>query len=80
MEELIQTLQSKIGLSPDQAQQTVQEVISYLKNKLPEPLQEPVAQFLTNPSSQILGDLDQKAGDLLGGLEGKLGGLFGSKD
>lgn len=63
MEELVQLVVEKTGISEDLAQKAVEVVLDYLKDKLPEPI--------AGRLDDILDGLD--AGDLMKGL----GGLFG---
>ena len=65
MEELVQLVAQKTGLSEEMAQKAVETVIGYLKDKLPAPI-----------SGQIDGLL---SGGETGGLAQSLGGLFGGK-
>ena len=64
MEELIQTVADKTGISPDQAKSAIETVIDHLKDKLPMGLGDKIESFLQNGSeSSSLGD------ELLGGLK-----------
>ncbi len=63
MNELVQQVCQKTGLSEDKAQQAVQTVIGYLKEKLPGPI-----------SGQI--DSALQGG---GGISGALGSVLGKK-
>jgi nucleoid DNA-binding protein len=64
MEELIQTVAEKTGISPDQARSAIEAVIDHLKDKLPMGLGDKIESFLQNGSeSSSLGD------ELLGGLK-----------
>ena len=51
MEEIIQTVADKTGLSPDQAKSAIIAVVDHLKDKLPWGLGEKVESFLNNGSS-----------------------------
>lgn len=64
MDELINKVAAKIGVSPDKAKQAVETVVSYLKSKLPGPV-----------AAQIDGVLSGGAS----GIAGKIGGLLGKK-
>lgn len=68
MDELVNTVAQKTGLSPDQARQAVEAVVGALKDKLPGPI-----------ASQIDGVLSGNAnpGDIAGQALGGLGGMFG---
>ena len=65
MDELVQLVTSKVGISETQAKQAVETVLGFLKDKLPEPI-----------AGQLDAVLD---GDVsgLGDLAGGLGKLFG---
>jgi len=64
MEELIQTVADKTGISPDQAKSAIEAIIDHLKDKLPMGLGDKIESFLQNGSeSSSLGD------ELLGGLK-----------
>lgn len=70
MDELVKMVADKVGISEAQAKQAVEMVLSFLKDKLPEPIAGQVDAVMEGDLSG-LGDL----GDLAGGL----GGLFGNK-
>jgi len=67
MDELVKLVSDKVGISEDQAQEAVQVVLSFLKDKLPEPIAGQI-------DAALKGDLSG-----LGDLAGGLGGLFGGK-
>jgi hypothetical protein len=67
MDELVELVAKKVGISKDQAQQAVEVVIGFLKDKLPEPL-----------AGQIESALEGDLGGL-GDVAGSLGGLFGKE-
>ncbi|HEY9002551.1 MAG TPA: hypothetical protein VIM89_14435 [Mucilaginibacter sp.] len=69
MEELIQTVADRTGISPDQAKSAIETIIDHLKDKLPMGLGDKIESFLQGGSSSL-------EGDLLGGLEDKVKGLF----
>jgi hypothetical protein len=72
VDELIKLVAGKVGISPEQAEQAVNTVLGFLKDKLPEP----IAGQLEN----IVGGGSGGAGGLdLGDVGGALGGLFGKK-
>lgn len=73
MDELVKMVADKVGISEAQAKQAVEMVLSFLKDKLPEPIAGQVDAVMKGDLSG-LGDL----GDL-GDLAGGLGGLFGNK-
>ncbi len=61
MDELIQQVAQKAGISQDQARQAVTVVINFLKERLPAPIAAQVDGILKNPG----------AAGALGGLLGK---------
>jgi len=69
MEELVQLVAQKTGISEDQAEMAVDTVIKYMKDKLPEPLAGQIDGFLEGEGST--GSMD----DITKGL----GGLLGKK-
>jgi len=75
MNELINIVVQRTGLSPEQSQQAVQAVLDFLKTKLPAPIATHLDALLSGGASD-LGGLETEVGDL---LKGKLGGLFGGK-
>lgn len=66
MDELIQLISTKTGLSEDQSRQAAQVAIDFVKEKLPEPIRGQVDAALS-------GDMSGLAGQ----AQGMLGGLFG---
>jgi uncharacterized protein (DUF2267 family) len=67
MDEVVKMVADKVGISEDQAQQAVEIVLSFLKDKLPGPIAGQI-------DAALKGDLSG-----LGDLAGGLGGLFGGK-
>ena len=63
MDELIKQITQKTGISEDQAKQAIQQVLDFIKQRLPAPI-----------ASQVDSVLKGGAPDL-----GALGGLFGKK-
>ncbi len=66
MDELVQVVSTKTGLSADQSRAAAQAVIDYLKSKLPAP---------------VAGQLDSvlKGGGSMGDMAKGLGGMLGRK-
>lgn len=86
MDELVNLVSSKTGISTDISRQAVTIVVGFLKDKLPPPI---AAQVDTVLSGQGVGDManqatsalgDQNAGGMADKAKGMLGGLFGHKD
>ena len=69
MDELINLVVQKTGISNEQARMAVDTVLDFLKSKLPAPMAGQVDSLLAG------GDVMTN----LGGLDGGLGGLFGKK-
>jgi uncharacterized protein (DUF2267 family) len=67
MDELINQVTQRAGISTDQAKAAVETVLGFLKDKLPAPV-----------AAQLDSVLGGKGPDL-GGLAGGLGGMFGRK-
>ena len=74
MEQLVQELSQKTGLSPEKSQEVVNVVVSHLKERLPEPFANALDSFL-NGSAAGSGNLMDEAKAMASGL----GGLFGKK-
>ncbi|WAS98743.1 hypothetical protein [Nannocystis punicea] len=72
MEELIQQIVSKTGISESNARSAIETVANFLKAKLPAPLAGQVDAALGSAGGAI-GNVD------LGNLGSSLGGLFGKK-
>jgi uncharacterized protein (DUF2267 family) len=67
MDELIQLVAKKTGISEAQAKQAVETVLGFLKDKLPAPVAGQI-------EAALKGDMSG-----LGDLAGSLGGMFGKK-
>jgi hypothetical protein len=67
MDELVQLVSEKTGLSEEQSKMAVEIVLDYLKNRLPEPVAGQIDGLLTG----------EGAGGGLGGIAQGLGGLLG---
>jgi uncharacterized protein (DUF2267 family) len=74
MDELINLVVQRTGLSQDDASKAVMVVIDALKSKLPAPIASHLDAFLTGGLGGGAGGLAEEAGEL---LKGKLGGMFG---
>jgi predicted DNA-binding protein (UPF0251 family) len=68
MNELIQRLIDKTGLSQEQAASAMQIVLGFVKEKLPAPVAMQVESILTGGAD---------GGTALGDIGGALGGMFG---
>jgi hypothetical protein len=76
MNELVQLVQQKTGLSQEMAETVVNTVISHLKSRLPEGLAGGLDQLLacTGGGGTPEGSLAEKAESMMAGLGGMLGG------
>ena len=77
MNELVQIIMQKTGLSQDKAQEVVDTVVTHLKGRLPEALTSHLSAFLSSS-----GDTGATAGiaDKAKSVVAGLGGLFGKKE
>ena len=78
MDELIEQVAQRSGISEDQARTAVQQVVGFLKDRLPAPIAGQVDNVLNSGAGALgsAGDaVTNTAGDLLGGL----GDMFGKK-
>ena len=86
MDELINMVSSKVGISADQASQAVNVVLGFLKERLPAPIASQVDGLLSgqgtggiaNQAASPLGD--QSAGGAIDQAKDMLGGMFGQGD
>ena len=74
MEELVNLVVQKTGISQDDARKAVEVIVNALKSKLPAPIASHVDAFLAGGMSGGVNTLEAEAGEM---LKGKLGGLFG---
>lgn len=65
MDELINMVSSKVGISQEQARQAVTVVVGFLKDKLPAPIAGQIDSVLQGGKGGL--------GDIAGGLGGMLG-------
>jgi hypothetical protein len=72
MNELVNLIVQKTGISQENAQRAAQTVIDFLKTKLPAPVAGQVDAVLAGDMSGVAG----QAGEM---LKGKLGGAFGGQ-
>jgi hypothetical protein len=85
MNDLIESLQEKIGLTSEQAKGAVAHVLDYFKAKLPASLQEhfdaaTLSETIKTKGAEYLAEAQSKGGDLLQGAQEKLSGFLHSKD
>ena len=74
MDELINLVVQKTGISQDDARKAVEVVLNTLKSKLPGPIASHLDSFI---SGGVSGSVNTLAGDAGEMLKGKLGSLFG---
>jgi hypothetical protein len=70
MDELINQITSRTGISQDQATQAVNMVISFAKDKLPEPFGSQLEGMMGGGSAPGVAGLQEQLGNL-GGMFGK---------
>ena len=76
MNELINLIVQKTGISEEQAQTAVNAVIGHLKERLPAAIAGHVDSVLAGNSGSLMTEVEGAGAAF---IEGKLGGLFGSK-
>jgi uncharacterized protein (DUF2267 family) len=74
MDELINLVSHKAGLSQDDARKAVEVVVNELKSRLPGPIASHLDSFLAGGMSGGVSSLMDEASGM---LKGKLGNLFG---
>ena len=74
MDELINLVVQKTGISQDDARKAVEVIVNALKSRLPGPLASHIDSFISGGMSGGVSTLEAEAGEM---LKGKLGGLFG---
>ena len=82
MNELVQLLQQKTGMSQDMAQKAVDTVTGYLKTKLPEPMASGLDSLLGGGSAgtEAAGDAAAEGGGIMDKAKSMLAGFGGNKD
>ena len=82
MNELVQLVQQKTGLSPEMAQKVVETIAGYLKTKLPEPLAAGLDSLLGAGSTgtQATGDAAAEAGGIMDKAKAMVAGMMGNKE
>jgi hypothetical protein len=75
MEQLIQQVVQRTGISEEQASTAIQTVLGFVKERLPAPLAAQV-EGVVGGGAGAAGGVAGKAGEMLGGL----GGMFGGKE
>ena len=72
MDEIIKLVTEKVGIPADKAQQAVETVLGFVKDKLPAPLADQIDGFLEGGVGGVT--------DKIGGLTKGLGDMFGKGD
>jgi nucleoid DNA-binding protein len=85
MNELIQSLQEKTGITADQAKAAVDHIMEWLKAKVPASLQEnldlaTIGNTIKTKGSEFLAQAQSGGGDLLKSAEEKISGFLHSKE
>jgi hypothetical protein len=70
MDQLIQQITAKTGISEDQARQAIDMAMGFVKEKLPEPIASQLDGFLG-------GGGDAGGGGMMGMVQDQLGGMMG---
>lgn len=73
MEQLVQQVTQRAGISEDQARTAIQTVLGFVKERLPGPIASQVEGVIAGGAGAG-GGLADKAGDVIGGLGGMFGG------
>lgn len=82
MNELVQLLQQKTGLSQEMAQKVVETVTGYLKTKLPEPMAAGLDSLLGAGSTgaAATGDAAAEGGGIMDKAKAMMAGVMGNKE
>ena len=91
MQDLIQSLQDKVGLSEEKATEVAQHLVEYIKNKVPSSMHSTIDSFLGKGTASKAADLMDQAKEKFQGLSGdaaefakglgeKFSGIFGKKE
>lgn len=78
MEDLINTVAEKTGLTPDQAKSAITVVVDHLKDKLPFGLGDKIESFLGNGSQDTADGSAPAGGGIFDELKDKLPGGLGN--
>jgi hypothetical protein len=74
MDELVNLVVQKTGISQEDARKAVEVVVNALKSKLPGPVASHLDAFISGGSSGGVNTIANEASEM---VKGKLGGLFG---
>ena len=83
MNELVQQIQQKTGLSAEMAQKVVEVVTGYLRNRMPAPMASGLDSLLGASGAAGAGESSHEGGGLMDeakSVMGGLGGMMGNKE
>lgn len=86
MDELINLISSRVGISADQSRQAVNVVLGFIKDKLPAPIASQVEGMLSGQGTSDIANQaasapgDQGSGGMFDQAKGLLGGMFGNQN
>jgi hypothetical protein len=85
MNELLQSLQEKVGLTSDQAKEAVNHIMDYVKSKVPASLHEhldaaALGDSIKTKGAELFAQAKSGGGDFLKTVEDKLSSFMHSKD
>jgi vacuolar-type H+-ATPase subunit H len=85
MNELIQSLQEKIGLTAEQAKDAANHMMEYIKEKVPASMHEhldlaAMGETILTKGGEILAEAQSKGSDLLHAAQEKISSLLHSKE
>ncbi len=83
MNELVQLVQQKTGLSAEVSQQVVDTVVGFIKTKIPAPLASGLDSLLggsPQANAAAAGTASNSSSGLMGEAEQLLGGMLGKKE
>lgn len=85
MNDLLQSLQDKVGLTSEQAKDTVNHVMEYFKSKLPASLHEhfdaaAIGDTIKTKGAEFLAEAKTKGGDFFQAAQDKISGFMHSKE
>jgi hypothetical protein len=84
MDNLIQSLQEKVGLSADQAKAAANHVVEYFKGKIPAVFHEhldaaAIGDTIKTKGAEFLAEAKMKGGDFLHAAQDKISGFMHTK-
>lgn len=70
MDELVNQITQRTGISQNQAQQAVQVTVNFLKQRLPPQIASQVENFISGQGGKGMGGMMGQSGQTLGGMPG----------